>query len=440
MKRMTAGRLMVLGLFAALCGLPGCTPTVSNTGPFLEEMGGLVSATGSAYHSASGSTTGSAGTSGKTSTSSSSGTSGSKTQKGSQGTYVLGAEDDPFGSDAPDADSSTKSPAATGGTTSAGKSSTVASPKGNGYPLTGQFLAGLFQNPNATAQGGAAAGSGGSKDPSKMSKAELEALGKKTVQDIDNLYAAHLAWVKQTIADLPDTRGSPSAIAAWQAKIQADFGIPVQGASGTAYGFSVDELQLLHGLLQALPPGFRSAISGIRAKIDATPLTTIGIFPKDGSSVLEGITSGHEAIEGTVNSGSPSVVNLTHSASTSQNPREGFLKTAIHEMAHAYSFVHQTGGKTMAEGEWPVMQEWMKAFGWTFDPARRPRYQRDPATEPPVRDYGTGNAKEDFATAVEMYLADPAGMAKRFPKRYAWVRNNVMGGASLPSLAQLSHE
>lgn len=319
-----------------------------------------------------------------------------------------------------------------------GSGEAISSVSTGGMPAKGSRSGGVSNNSSQQTSAGKGTNiPSGSKDEwEKKTRAELEARGKELIEEIDG----HREFVEDQVKNWRKTRGDFEEIRKYEKKFRDTFGIRVKGATPDAYGFSEDEIKLLYTLCEGLPRSFLSGLKGLNADIDTTPRATMGVRVEDGNCSLNGIRVGNAAREGSVNDGRPGEVLIRHSASTMG--LENFLRTAIHEMAHSYSF---TAGSDGTYANWPKMDAWVKDMGWPADaklgktnwdaciPAERRKN-----LEPPVRAYGKTNAREDFATAVEMFLYNPQEMRSRFPKRYAWVKKNIMGGRDLPTLDQLS--
>lgn len=90
----------------------------------------------------------------------------------------------------------------------------------------------------------------------------------------------------------------------------------------------------------------------------------------------------------------------------SQQLPEEIPGTLVHEMTHSL------------QGDRPeISQEWERAF-WK---------DHAPVT-PPVNDYGNTNPSEDMCEAARFYWTDGPSLAKKDPKRYAFLGDKVFAG------------
>lgn len=115
----------------------------------------------------------------------------------------------------------------------------------------------------------------------------------------------------------------------------------------------------------------------------------------------------------------------------SVSPATQLLYTLIHESAHSIDYVKGIGTNAMGFSEqtsWTSISGWKKnGNDWVFTSAfKYPSEVTASDPEPPCTVYGHAFPWEDFAEAWAFFVMSPDAMKKWYPKKYAFMVNNVV--------------
>lgn len=185
----------------------------------------------------------------------------------------------------------------------------------------------------------------------------------------------------------------------------------------TSVGASTGSLDTVAGLIDAIRNKFGVVMENATAQWALSSLKTIyNTFLRLPQQFLASTrfiqristTSIGAGVMGYVNSGSPSRLYITDLGN-----QLDLVGTMVHEMAHCVQF-----------NNWNVATAWTSQF-WG---ARNAYTGQQSYISAPPTEYGKTNPLEDMAETVRLYYTAPSSLKSTNAARYAFVKNNIMGG------------
>jgi hypothetical protein len=194
------------------------------------------------------------------------------------------------------------------------------------------------------------------------------------------------------------------------------------------------EIQLLHEVLNQLPPALRSklALQHIVRYTSAWDKKTGELAPTvfgDFSSEDQGLCAGCAR--------SPQTIRIYDQATKPYDFGNDtgdieFKATILHEMIHALqSYKNDQDTYDNPSGENPLVQDYINisVSGWNgwFLSGNTWVYSPVAGNDPPTN-YGMTSPLEDMSESVMMYVYDPQKLQNSSPQRYNYIRDKIFGG------------
>jgi hypothetical protein len=194
------------------------------------------------------------------------------------------------------------------------------------------------------------------------------------------------------------------------------------------------ELQMLHEVLDQLPPGLRNKLAlehiarytgKLNIKTGTLKDNVMGDYsPADQADCPTCARTGH-----TIRIFDPAA-----KSSYFQDPSgdTDFKATILHEMIHALQYYKDDQGiYKNPDTDNPLMKTYVVVSGkgsdgWTYK--NKQWVYLDVSGNNPPTDYGKTNPMEDMSESVKMYVYDPKLLQTSSPDRYTYIRDNLFGG------------